>query len=428
MKKALILTRNFPPCVTDAASRVWKLASNLVPFGWEPVVVAPPEVSGVPAFVKSGANQVTDIYRTGPVFDAGQIDAVVRNDLLWGRAVQPRNPSFKARLSSRFRTSSDGAAWLKNAATIVEQLLGTYPDIDLLYAQGPPLEPLRLAIDVARAHSLAVVLDITEPLDPAMSRRSGTSGSSAAARAEEEILLSGLPLLTPNRTLKEYFLKKYPGQLDNGRVTIVPPVFDPLHPAFRRQEGKKMDTVLRVALFVDELKRAELKRVVSGLDMWIRTDGLVTGGVEIMLSGAGASALFRRVAKKPLEKLLLIDEVGGIDRELERCRSAGFFCAVMGSSPVNTSIVSGRIIDALGMGLPLCLIAPEGVASRLVLDAGGMWGQPGDAAGITELFRAMASAWSFGSLERPPDHLTPIYSIGAAMQALTGAIAPQPVP
>lgn len=426
MRKALILTRNFPPCVTDGASRVWKLASNLVSIGWEPVVVAPPEVRGVPAVLKSGANPVSEVYRTGPVIEPGEIDPFARNELLWGGTVQFRNPSFSERLSSLFRGVSDGEAWSNRAALLVEELLATNPDIDLLYAQGPPLEPLRLAIDVARAHSLAVVLDITEPLDPEMSRP-GTSALSVSSRAEQDVVLSGLPLLTPNRTLKEYFLKKYPGRLDNERVTIVPPVFDSSHPAFRWQGTKKMDTVLRIALQVDELSRGGIKTLVSGLDAWIRADGLLTGGVEIMLSGPGASALAGRAAKKPLEKLLTLDVHGGIDAELEHCRNAGFFCAVMGVSPVHTIKVPERLIEALGMGTPVSLIAPEGVASRLVLEAGGMWGQQGDAGGIMELFRGMASAWSSGSFEKTPDYLRQAHSVGEVMQALTGAIVSQPV-
>lgn len=426
MRKALFLTRHFPPYATGGSSRAWKFASNLASIGWEPVVIAPPAISGIPGVEPSGSYPLHGIYRTGPEIDPGQIDASVRNDLLHGREAPLVARSLRARISRLFRASSDGATWTKSAAELVEQRLAEEPEIELLYAQGPPIEPLKLAIDIARNHSLAVMLDVTAPLDPAMPQP-GASTSSVAAKAEEQIVLSGLSLLTPNRMLKEYFLKKYPGRLDHNRVTIVPPAYDASHPVFRRAQLKHSGMVLPLALLVEELSRAELKALIGGLDGWLRADGIMAGGVELLLLGGGASALLRRVAKKPLAKFMTIDEPGGLERELELCRKAGFFCAVMGSATINTSIVPDRLVDALGMGLPLSIIAPEGVASRLVLEAGGQCAKPGDAGAIMELFRAMTSAWSFGSLLSAPDDLKERHSIHAVMQALRGAIATQPV-
>lgn len=426
MRKALFLTRNFPPYVMSGASRAWKFASNLTSIGWEPVVIAPPSIKGMDGRVKSGINPVPTILRTADDIDAGAFDALSRNELLHGLDAPVSPSSLTARLTGLFRSSSDGDAWEKNAAAIVERLLAEQPEIDLLYAQGPPLEPLRLALATARRHTLAVILDITAPLDPSMPR-SGASGTSAAAEAEAQLLLSGVPLLTPTRNLKEYFLKKYHGRLDHNLVTIVAPAFDASHAAFRQQSEAQSDTSLRIALQVDELPRAELKALITGLDGWLRTDGIAAGGVEIMLLGAGAPALLNRVARKPLEKLLTIDPVGGIDSELGQCRKAAAFCAVMGGTQAGAGIIADRLVDALGMGLPLYAIAPEGAASRLVLDAGGMISPSGNADAIMELFRTMASAWSFRSRQSSPGHLRQKHDISLVMKDLTRAIAGQPV-
>ena len=426
MSKVLILTRNFPPYVTGGASRAWQFATNFAAIGWEPVVVAPPAIAGMAAGVNSGATPVNELHRTAPEIDAGGLDAAARLALLHGQEIPGMNLPFTGKSVRQFRDATDGKLWLKSAATTVEQLLASDPGIDLLYAQGPPLEPLRLALDVARNHSLNLMLDLAAPLDPAMPAP-GASRSSAAAKAEEEILLSGVPLLTPNRFLKEYFLKKYPGRLDYNHVTIVPPSFDPSHPAFKRQESKTPGTVLRVALHLEELPKGDMKALLSGLDAWIRADGIAAGGLEIALFGGGAAEMLRRTAKKPIEKLFVIDETGGIDRELEACRNAAFFCAVLGNAPASASIVPDRLADALGMGRPLCVIAPEGEASRLVTDSGGMIAPAGNAGAIMELFRAMASAWSFGSLQGAPSWLREKHAISAVMQELTRAIASQPL-
>jgi hypothetical protein len=426
VRKALFLTRNFPPYVTSGASRAWKFASNLSAIGWEPVVVAPPAIAGMAADVKSGANPVIEIYRTAPDIDASGLDVSDRNDLLHGHAVPALNQSLKAKISGLFRDLSDGALWEKSAAATVERLLGENPEIDLLYAQGPPLEPLMLALEVARKHPLAVMLDITEPLDPAMPQP-GTSSSSVAAEAEEHILLSGVPLLTPTRVLKEYFLKKYHGRLDFGKVTIVPSAFDASHPAFRKQGSRTSGTVLRVALLLEAMPRADLRSLIAGLDSWIRADGIMTGGLELSLFGDGVPELLRRVTRKPIEKLFTIDETGGIDSELEQCRNADFFCVVQGNPIHSTSIIPERLFDALGMGLPLCAIAPEGATSRLVLEAGGLYAPSGDAGAIMELFRSMATAWSLRSLYGAPEAFRQKHGIAVAMRELQGAIASQPL-
>ena len=425
MRKVLILTRNFPPYVTGGASRAWQFATNFAAIGWEPVVVAPPAITGMAAGVKSGANPVNEVYRTAPDIDAGGLDAAARLALLHGQEVPGMNRPFKGRKTRQFRSISDGSHWLKSAAATVEQLLENDPEIDLLYAQGPPLEPLQLALEVARNHSLNLMLDITAPLDPAMPKPGASR--SAAAKAERQILLSGVPLLTPNRFLKEYFLKKYPDKLGNGLITIVSPAFDPSHPAFRRQESKTHGTVLRIALHLEALSKRELNALVAGLEAWIRADGIMSGSLELMLLGVGAPELLRRTVKKPLQKLFVIDETGGIDRELEQCRSVDLFCAVLGNSTATASITPDRLIDALGIGVPLCLVAPEGVASQLVAECGGMVAPPGDAGAIMELFRAMASASSFGNLQCAPDWLRQKHEITAVMRELRGAIASQPL-
>lgn len=426
MSKVLILTRNFPPYVTGGASRAWKFATNFAAIGWEPVVVAPPAITGMSAVVSSGANPVKELHRTAPEIDAGELDAATRCTLLHGQEVPGMNLPFPGKQVRQFKSVTDGPLWQKSAAATVEQLLEQYPEIDLVYAQGPPLEPLMIALDVARKHSLNLMLDITAPLDPAMPAP-GASRSSAAAKAEELILLSGVPLLTPNRFLKEYFLKKYPGRLDYNHVTIVPPAFDPSHPAFRRRAAGASGTVLRIALLVESLPKGDLKALLSGLEAWLRADSIAAGGVELSLSGDGAPELLRRAAKKPIRQLFVLDETGGIDRELERCRNTAFFCAVLGNSAASTAIMPDRLIDALGMGLPLCAVAPEGEASRLVIESGGMSAPAGNAGAITELFRTMASGWSFGNLQAAPDWLRQKHEISAVMRELRRAIASQPL-
>ncbi|NTU93055.1 MAG: glycosyltransferase family 4 protein [Chlorobiaceae bacterium] len=424
MRKALVLTRNFPPQVTSGASRVWKLASNLVSIGWEPIVVAPPSVVATMAATPSpGANPVIQVHRTGPDIDASKLEADDRSALLHGRPVAALR-SLSSRLATLFRAHNDGDLWAKSAAAMVERLLAEQPDIDLLYAQGPPIEPLTLALETAKKHHLTVVLDITSPLDASMPAP-GTTASSAEAKAEECILLSGVPMITPTRALKEYFLKKYRGRLDHGAMTIVPNAFDGSHTASRKQGSKLPELTLRVALLMDEVPKQDLKALFSGIEAWARADGLRSGDVELTLFGEGAAAAARSLSRSPIKPFLAVDAAGSITDQLDHCRKADFFCAMLGRSPVNTCTIPERLVDALGMGLPLAAILPDGVAAKLVVEAGGMTAQAGDPASIAELFRSMASAWRARTLQGAPRALAERYAIGTVIHEFTKAIANQ---
>jgi hypothetical protein len=425
VRKAIFLTSQFPPIVTSGSSRAWKFASNLTAIGWEPIVVAPQSVKGMDAARTSGLNPVAELLRTGPDIDASILEPADMNALLHGQPVKFHQP-LRKRLTRLFRNDQVIVPWEKNAPTLVERLLVEHPDIDLLYAQGPPIEPLLLALETAKKHTLTVVLDITAPLDPAMPPP-GASGSSSEAEIEARVLLSGVPMITPTRILKEYFLKKYSGRLDHGAMTIVPHAFDSSHPAFRQKGPKTPERVMRIALLVDELPKSDLKAFFQGLETWVRLDGISPGDVELSIFGEGAPEVGQRAARSPIRQMLAVDAAGSLDDQLAHCRQADLFCTVLGRSAINTCIVPDRLVDALGMGLPLCGILPEGAASRLVAEAGGMTATPDDAAGIAELFRAMVSAWRSRSLRGAPEELLQRHAVGTVIHELTGAIATQHV-
>lgn len=425
MRKALILTRNFPPLLTSGSSRAWKIASNLVTIGWDPVVVAPPAVAAMESTLPSGSNPVTAIHRTGPDISLEKLEPADRCALLHGQNVSVPRP-FSARLTSLFRDKSEGEAWSRNASVLVEHLLAEQPDIELLYAQGPPLEPLVLALETAKKHSLTVVLDIIAPLDPAMPAP-GAPATSSEAKAEEHILLSGVPMITTTRTLKEYFLKKYFGRLDHGAITIVPDAFDATHPAFRPQVQKRSGMSMRIALMVGEVRKADLKAFVAGLEAWVRADRVGSGEVEIAVFGEGAPELEARAAKSPARTLLSFDFEAGIGKELEHCRNADLFCMLFGSSASNTCTIPDRLVDALGMGRPLGAILPNGVAARLVTDAGGHVAPAGDADAIGGLFRTVYQAWRSRSLQLASQEYVGLHAIGSVIHELTRAIAVQHV-
>jgi hypothetical protein len=419
VRKALFLTRYFPPFVTSGASRAWKFALNLPDYGWEPIVVAPPAISGLEAEMP-GALPMPAVCRTGPELDVSGFGAWDREELLLGKGLPAPRP-LAARLSGLFSEDQEAVAWERGAAAEADRLLSEHPDIEMLYAQGPPLQPLTLALEIARRRHLTVLLDITAPLDPAMPPP-GTNRQSAAAKAEEKILLSGLPMITPTRALKEYFLKKYQGRLPNGLMTIVPSGYDAAHPSFGSIAGGSPFSVMRWVFHVGVLSKKDFKAFAGGLVAFAKDYGLTPVSAQLDFIGEGAKELFRWSAKSALESMISADPGRGLAGELELCRKADIFCTVPGSAPSDACIVPDRMVDALGMKRPLCCVAPSGVVERLVLDAGGLTVLPGDAGRIAEMFGTMTGMWHARSLRGAPDEILRKHSVGSVLHEMVEAI------
>ncbi|NTW52742.1 MAG: glycosyltransferase family 4 protein [Chlorobiaceae bacterium] len=419
MRKALFLTRQFPPFVTSGASRAWKFALNLPPFGWEPIVVAPPEIAGLEE-ARPASLPMPPVSRTGPAIDLGGLGAWEREAVLLGRGLHTLKP-LAARLSSLFSDDPEGAAWQRGAAAEVERLLSEHSDIEMLYAQGPPLQPLMLALDIARRRHLTVLLDIASPLDPAMPPP-GTRGQSAAAKAEERVLLSGLPMIVPSRALKEYFLKKYQGRLSNGLMTIVPPGYDAAHPSFGASSAAPSSSIMRWVFHVGALSKRDLKAFTAGVVAFAKNEGLGPDNAQLHFMGEGAQEVFRWSAKSALAPMIAMEPGSGMLQELECCRKADIFCTVLGSAPVDAFIVPDRMIDALGMRRPLCCVAPSGVLERLVLDAGGLVAPCGEVGLMAAMMGNMAAQWRSRTLRGAPDELLRKYAVGSVLHEMVGAI------
>ena len=80
-------------------------------------------------------------------------------------------------------------------------------------------------------------------------------------------------------------------------------------------------------------------------------------------------------------------------------------------SPVFAEVIPSKIFEAMGMGLPILLVAPAGEAKEVVeADRAGIWVPPGDPAALSMAVRRLADdpAWrerlAAGALQAAPGH------------------------
>jgi len=114
--------------------------------------------------------------------------------------------------------------------------------------------------------------------------------------------------------------------------------------------------------------------------------------LRFLLVGAGAERrmLVETAAKRGLDRVVF-----GPPQPKERMPAVWSLCDValihLKDSPAFAEVIPSKIFEAMGMGLPLLLAAPEGEASRLLqADGAGRWVPAGDPDALAAAVRALA--------------------------------------
>ncbi|MEO0035063.1 MAG: hypothetical protein RLZZ501_1086 [Pseudomonadota bacterium] len=114
--------------------------------------------------------------------------------------------------------------------------------------------------------------------------------------------------------------------------------------------------------------------------------------LRFLLVGAGAERrmLVEAAAARGLDRVVF-----GPPQPKERMPAVWSLCDValvhLKDSPAFAEVIPSKMFEAMGMGLPLLLVAPEGEASRLLAaDGAGRWVPAGDPAALAAAVRALA--------------------------------------
>ena len=340
---------NFPPMMTEGASRAFKFASCLPSLGWEPIViglhsVSGPEIEQVPF----------EIYYAGKEYSTGETDAGKLFRIVHGLSEKKR--------SVRGFSGSSGLCsveknWLKKAKSLARKALDENPDIEMIYAQAPFFAPHKLAFELSGENHLPVMFDCIGPFAP--------------NRLEKTIMHSGHCVTMPSRELKEFFLRKYQGEIFHDDISIVKNGYDPealqLCGAEEEQGG-----LMRWVFHVDMVDgRNDLKRFFSALSSLVGSQPAVRGAFSFAFTGSGSRDVRRYAEKYGLDDRIEADAVWSHRRELELCKRADIVCLVLGSAEGHEVSIPERLFDTLGTHASIAGIVPDGLSKQFILDTGG---------------------------------------------------------
>ena len=401
MKKALFLCMNFPPMMTEGASRAFKLASSLPELGWEPVVIAFHAVSGPEA-----EPLPFDVHYVGQEVSLPDHDAERLFRFLHG--LPQKRGAFPKFGKMRLKTGSWKNGWERKARAIARQVLLDNPDVEMIYAQAPPFAPHRLALELSGKHNLPVVFDCIS--------------SFAADKLEMTIMHSGHCVVMPSRDLKEFFLRKYREELSHGDISIVKNGFDP-KVLQAVDMGQDAGGLMRWVFHVEMVEEGDLKHFFSSLSSFAQSLLAERERFSFAFTGAGSANIRRYLKKYGIEDFVEAKHVCSHREELELCMRADIYCLVLGRAGGHEVFVPERLYDVLGMNTSLAGVLPEGLSRQLILDVGGR-AAPIDSSGkIADFLLDTLYLWRSRELPVVSDAAARNYQIQSAMQELLREVA-----
>lgn len=346
MRKIMMLTRNFPPMMTEGAMRAYGFARALQESGWDPLVIGPEFPAGgidVPRFSFT-------VRYAGEAGERKEMD-----DLGLFRALRREPVSGFDRLSQRLQPEQDGRRWEKQARRIAGECMEEHGDIVALYAQAPPYDAIRLALELSRKHGLPLLPDLLWPC------------GEGRCRKDEELLINAHHgLMVPARYAKETLLKRYLGRVGHGDISVVPG----LSRCSGSAGAERVDNGgLQLLFLVGGGHPGRFEKVFTALLGELVP--VLMGGARMMFAGTRSLEASRVAVKAGYADAVVPPGRGSLENELEYCSRADLCCMVLAEPLPSTGYVPERLLDVISCGIPVIAALPPGYQGKDAVDAGG---------------------------------------------------------
>jgi glycosyltransferase involved in cell wall biosynthesis len=366
--KILFLSENFPPETNAAATRVFERACYWVRWGHE-----------------------VTILTQAPNFPEGRIFAGYRNAWYQAEVMQGirvvRVKTYIARNEGTVRRTLDFVSYMTMA--LVVGLFLRRPDV--IVATSPQFFAAVGGWMLGGARRTPFVFELGD-LWPASIKAVGAIGNGAVLSALEKLELflyrrsAAVVALTP--TFRDDLVAR---GIDGSKIAVVVNGVD-LPRYGPRGRDPELDATLGtrdkfVVGYIGTLGMAHgLEHVLDAAQLLADED------VRFVFVGPGASrqALLELAAERGLGNVEFVPRQPkeAMPRYWSVCNVA---LVHLKNDPVFAGVIPSKLFEAMGMGLPVILAAPEGEASRIVHATGaGACVPPGDPAALASTIRDLA--------------------------------------
>ncbi len=438
--------------MTEGSTRAYQFARQLQMHDWEPIVIGPPAVTGLdelhvetkgrgkrrhasrdePGDEAASMQEQESGFSTAhyspesltfPVYHVGE--ALSLKGMKPARALRiirgmPDNPisALKRGVNGLFSTDASDNGWEKSAKALAEQVLEEHPDIEIIYAQGPPVTPHVLGLELSGKYNKPLVLDCLEPYDVDGGESvSGMPLHQRLGKLEDQVLHSGQALIMPSRAMKVLFLKKYFGRLSYDDISIVRNGYDPEE--IDALSGMyQPGPVMRWVFLLERAGRKELAAFFASLAALLTREEGLRGAVSFAFAGSQRCDALEYVRKLGLDDVVSSSWCHSREAELNLCMQADVCGVVIGQGDMNGLFAPERFFDVIGMKKPLFGVVPEGIARQMITDAGGTVVPVDRVADAGSAIMDLVRSWQAGALNGSSDAAAEAYSIAEPLKIL----------
>ncbi|GEM_PF-2203818 len=336
MKKALVLTYDFPPCTAPgAALRSHKLVRYLPEFGWEVSVICRQErIDASAEAVPSPAARIVRIPAPIPPRISYQLGAWI-----WAGQVLPR-----------------------------ARALITDARPDLVYASGPPFPHVLSAMSLAREARIPFVADMRDSwsLDPHLG---GARGRKAIKRAlccwvyprlERRLFESAAAILVNTPSMRRAYARMFADAAE--RIHLVPNGFDEADFSSPVEAPRRDIPLLRYCgRFSGVASRSPdllLRGMRAALDAGLR--------IEFEILGDDSPELRSSIRRLSLDSFVRARPVAPHAEAIRAMREATILVLYQPPSRNEVTPVAGKTYEYLRSGRPILAIVPPGDCADLV--------------------------------------------------------------
>jgi hypothetical protein len=372
MRQALIITYYFPPCGGAGVQRTLKFVKYLREFGWEPIVLTAQDAD-YPAWDPSLENEIpadTLVYRA-PLFEPYALyrrftgkktgESTDMAALSHGKNRHHLTEKISELIRSSFFVPDARIGWLYPAFSVGKQIL-TRHRIEVIFSSAPPYTTHLIGRKLARWSKKPWVADFRDSWIGWLSAPQWRPlwARIMEKRMERAVLHDADKILTVSNGVAEDLLSRHP-ELRDKRWKLLPNGYDAqdfidVIPAARSTRfnitytgsmyGPRNPEMLIQAL--ENMSPAQSQKYL------VRMVGRVDEAILSRIRSSGVAGCFEHIPyvthAQSLAYLLAADAA----------------LLIIDDAPENRGIVTGKVYEYIGAGLPVLALAPEGDAADLI--------------------------------------------------------------
>jgi glycosyltransferase involved in cell wall biosynthesis len=374
-KKVLIVTYYFPPSGGSGVQRTLKFVKYLRDFGWEPVVLTARDAD-YPALDAGLEKEIPDgvaVYRA-PLFEPYKMyrrftgrQANESSDMATLSLDGTQKRKWSERISEFIRAGffvpDARMTWLYPAVRLGKKICQEH-DIHIIYTSAPPYTTHLIGRRLARWSRKPWVADFRDSWIGWLSTPQWRPfwAASLERRMEKAVLAQASRILTVSNGVKEDLLSRHPALRDD-RWLLLPNGYDAKDFNICVPEKSDYFTITYTGSMYGNRNPGALLQALENL---CQSEPEFVVRIRIRIVGRVGESILQRIRTSPVNHLFEYIPYVTHQISLRYLLSSDAALLIIDDAPANKGIVTGKVFEYIGAGLPILALAPEGDAADLI--------------------------------------------------------------